>query len=324
MKPHTSPIGAFFEHLTSTKGIALAIPAVLLVGAALAMGRTPVVPAAPVAASVPAPATVQAAAPVAAAAPVQVAQAAPVQAAPAAPVQAAPAASGGAFTAAQKKEIEALIKPYLLANPEVLMEVQTALEAKMEKIQAEKMSTALKENAAEIFRAPSAPIAGNLKGDVTVVEFFDYNCGYCKKAFVDLLAASEKDKNLKLVMKEFPILSKGSEEAARAALAAKAQGKYWEFHRALLESPGQANEASALKVAEKIGLNIAKLKTDMAGAEVKAEIDRTRALAQKLGIQGTPHFLVGDKPIGGAPEGLSDLLLAAAAEVRKNGGCKVC
>jgi protein-disulfide isomerase len=299
MKPNTSPIGTLLEHLTSTKGLALAIPAILLVGAALAIGRTPVAPPAPVSAAV-------------------------MPTSPVAGTAVAQALSGGAFTADQKSQIEGLIKQYLLTNPEVLMEAQAALETKMEKIQAEKMTVALKENAAEIFRAPTAPVAGNPKGDVTVVEFFDYNCGYCKKAFIDLLAASEKDKNMKLVLKEFPILSKGSEETARVALAAKAQGKYWEFHRAMLETPGQANEAAALKVAEKIGLNIAKIKTDMAGPEVKKEIERTRALAQKLGIQGTPHFLVGDKSIGGAPEGLSDLLLAAATELRKGGGCKVC
>jgi protein-disulfide isomerase len=323
MKPHTSPIGALFEQLTSAKGIAIAIPAILLVGAALSIGRQPVVPAA-VVASAPALAVV-------AAAPAVAPAIAPV-AAPVAPAASAPAAAAvipvqgkaGSFSPAQKTEIEQLIKSYLLANPEVMMEVQQALESKMEKIQAEKMASALKENSADIFRAPTAPVAGNPKGDVTVVEFFDYNCGYFKKAFIDLAAAAEKDKNLKLVLKEFPILSKGSEEAARVALAAKAQGKYWEFHRAMLETPGQANEASALKAAEKIGLNVAKLKTDMVGAEVKAEIERTRALAQKLGIQGTPHFLVGDKAIGGAPEGLQDMLLAAAAEIRKSGGCKVC
>jgi protein-disulfide isomerase len=125
-------------------------------------------------------------------------------------------------------------------------------------------------------------------------------------------------------MKEFPILSKGSEETAKVALAAKMQGKYWEFHRAMLETQGQANEASALKVAEKVGLNIAKLKVDLASAEVNKEIDDTRKLAQKLGIQGTPHFLVGDRPIGGAPEGLTQMLVDAASEIRKSGGCKVC
>lgn len=235
-----------------------------------------------------------------------------------------PVQASGGFSAEQKKQIEAIIKEYLLANPEVMIEVQSALEAKMEKLQAERIQSALKENSAEIFRAASAPVAGNPKGDVTIVEFFDYNCGYCKKAFSDLAAVVAADKNVKIVLKEFPILSKGSEEAARVALAAGIQNKYWEFHRAMLESQGQANEASALRVAERLGLNMAKLRTDMNSAEVKKEIDRARALAQKMGIQGTPHFLVGDKVVPGAPDGLKDILVQHVAEIRKSGGCTVC
>ena len=299
----TSPIGTALQALMSRKGLAIALPLILVGGLILGFSRSAAVR--PTQASAPATVT-QSAAPPAMKPPVLLAQAT------------------SSFTDAQKAELHAVIKEYLLANPEVIAEAQTALEAKMEKLQAEKMATALTENAAEVFRAPTAPVAGNLKGDITVVEFFDYNCGYCKKAFVDVLAAAEKDKQIKLVLKEFPILSKGSEETARVALAAKMQGKYWEFHRAMLESPGQANEASALKVAEKVGLNIAKIKTDMASPEVKAEIARTRALAQKLGIQGTPHFLVGERSIGGAPDGLSELLVQTANEVRKAGGCKVC
>jgi protein-disulfide isomerase len=323
-----SKAAAFFELLTSRKGLTLAVPAVLLLGAAVMVGRTKVAPVAVPVASVAAPTAVAASAPSVPA----LAPAVPTVAAvptPAAPTPAAPAAtvlaSGpGAFSPDQRGQIEAIVKAYLLNNPEVMVEIQQTLEAKMEKIQAEKMTVALQESSVELFRSPTAPIAGNPKGDVTVVEFFDYNCGYCKKAFIDIAAAAEKDKGLKLVLKEFPILSKGSEEAAKVALAAKMQGKYWEFHRAMLESQGQANEASALKVAEKLGLNIAKLKIDLASAEVKKEIDDTRKLAAKLGIQGTPHFLVGERPIGGAPDGLAELLVQTAAEIRKAGGCKVC
>ena len=204
-----------------------------------------------------------------------------------------------------------------------MLEVNNVLEAKMDKIQSERMAVAVKENADELFRPTGSPIAGNAKGDVTMIEFFDYNCGYCKKAFGDVAQAIEKDKQVKLVLKEFPILSKGSEEAARVALAAKMQGKYWEFHRAMLESQGQANEASALKVAEKLGLDMTKLKKDMASPEVKKEIDDTRKLATKMGIQGTPHFIVGDRIIPGAPENLAELLGKNVADVRKE-GCKVC
>ena len=235
-----------------------------------------------------------------------------------------PAPATSLITPDMRREFEALIKDYLVKNPEVMIEIQTALEAKMEKINAEKMAVSLKENAKEIFQSAAAPVAGNPKGDVTVVEFFDYNCGYCKKALPDLAAIVQSDKNLRVVLKEFPILSKGSEEASKVALAAKLQGKYWDFHLAMLGLQGQANEASALKVAEKVGLDMARVKKDMASPEVKKEIEDTRALAQKMGISGTPHFLVGDKVIAGAPENLAEVLNTNISDIRKAGGCKVC
>ena len=245
---------------------------------------------------------------------------------PAPATQAAPqktASSEGGLNAAQRKEVEAIIKDYLLGNPEVMMEVQSALEAKMDKIQTERTSLAIQQNAKEIFRPAASPVVGNAKGDVTVIEFFDYNCPYCKKAFHEVAQLVEKDKQVKLILKEFPILSKGSEEAAKVALAAKMQGKYWEFHRAMQEAQGQTNEAAALRVAEKVGLDMARIRKDMASPDVKKEIDETRALAAKLGIQGTPHFLVGDRIIPGAPENLLEQMQKTVAEVRKE-GCKVC
>ena len=144
-----------------------------------------------------------------------------------------------------------------------------------------------------------------------------------RRRFSDVAKLIDKDKKVRVILKEFPILAKGSEEASRVALAAKMQGKYWEFHRAMLESQGQANEAAALRVAEKLGLDMARLKKDMASPEVKKEIDDTRQLATKMGIQGTPHFIVGDRIIPGAPENLTELLGKHVAEVRKD-GCKVC
>jgi protein-disulfide isomerase len=236
---------------------------------------------------------------------------------------AARAAGTGVFSPEQKRAIEDIVKEYLIANPEVFLEVQQSLEAKMEKIQAERIKTAIAENAPEIYRSPDAPVAGNPKGDITVVEFFDYNCGYCKRGFPDLAKLIEKDSRVRVVLKELPILSKGSEEASRVALAAKKQGKYWELHRALLEAKGQANEASALKLAEKLGLDVAKLKKDMDAPDVKAEIGSVRELANKMGINGTPHFLVGDRGIAGAPEDLYEQLAKNVAELRQS-GCAVC
>lgn len=227
------------------------------------------------------------------------------------------------FSDEQKAAIGAIVKDYLLKNPEVLIEVQTALEAKMEKEQADRLKAFMAENAKSIYRAPNAAVAGNPDGDITVVEFFDYNCGYCKRGMPELQKLIENDKRVRVVFKELPILSKGSEEAARAALAAKLQGKYWEFHQAMMSAKGQANEASSLKAAEALGLDVAKLKADMKGSVVNDELDQMKALAKKMGISGTPHFLVGDKSIPGAPEDLHSQLESLVADFRKS-GCGYC
>jgi protein-disulfide isomerase len=227
------------------------------------------------------------------------------------------------FSPDQKKAIEKIIKDYLIANPEVFLEVQTVLEAKMEKLQADKLKAALSENAKDIFRRADAPLAGNKDGDITVTEFFDYNCGYCKKSFGDVAKLIAGDSKVRVVFKEMPILSKGSEEASRVALAARMQGKYWEVHSGLLESKAPANEAAALKIAEKAGLDMAKLKKDMDGPEVKAELTLVKDLANKMGINGTPHFIVGDKSIPGAPQDLLAQLNGHIAELRKT-GCSYC
>ena len=292
-------LAAIVDALSSRKSGALLAPAILLVGTVLAIGQGQVTP--PAAATVKTETT----APAQQTAPVKTAQA------------------EGGLNAAQRKEVEGIIKDFLLSNPEVMMEVQSALESKMEKIQTERTALAIQQNAAEIFKPAASPVVGNAKGDVTVIQFFDYNCPYCKKAFHEVAQLVEKDKQVKVIMKEFPILSKGSEEAAKVALAAKLQGKYWEFHRAIQEAQGQTNEASALRLAEKVGVDMARLRKDMASPEVKKEIDDTRALAAKLGIQGTPHFLVGDRVIPGAPENLYEQMQKMVTEVRKE-GCKVC
>jgi protein-disulfide isomerase len=283
-RPRTSLVNA----LASLRGAALIAPALMLAGATLAIGQS-----AP--SSAPADTTASA--------------------------TSTPAPS--AFTPAQRKELESIIKDILINNPEIMLEVQSALESKMDKIQAERMAVAIKENAGELYRPAGSPIVGNAKGDVPVIEFFDYNCGYCKKALSEVAHLVDSDKKVRLILKEFPILAKGSEEASRVALAARMQGKYWEFHRAMLANQGQANEASALRVAEKLGLDMTRLKKDMASPEVKKEIEDTRQLATKMGIQGTPHFIVGDRIIAGAPENLTELLDKHVAEVRKE-GCKMC
>jgi protein-disulfide isomerase len=227
------------------------------------------------------------------------------------------------FSDTQKRGIEQVVKDYLMQNPQILVEVQGALESKMATEEAERTKQLVAENAKELYRHQDAPVAGNPNGDITVVEFFDYNCGYCKRGFHNILELIEKDKNVRVVFKELPILSKDSEDAARIALAARAQGKYWELHRALIESKGRVTEASALEAAGKLGLDVQKLKTDKDSEPVKAELARVEALARKMNISGTPHFLVGDEAIGGAPEDLLDQLSAKVSQFRQN-GCSYC
>ena len=227
------------------------------------------------------------------------------------------------FSGEQRKEIEKIVKNYLITNPEIFLEAQTALEAKMEKEQAEKLKVAIAENAKEIYRDPQADLAGNANGDITVVEFFDYNCGYCKRGLHDVIKLVESDPKVRVVFKELPILSKGSEEASRVAIASGKQGKYWDVHKAMLEAKGVMNEANALAIATKLGLDIDKLKKDMASPEVEAEIKKSEALAKKMGVNGTPHFLVGDRAIPGAPEDLYDQLSKHVTELRKS-GCSYC
>jgi protein-disulfide isomerase len=289
-------LATILEPLLSKKGVLLLAPAVVLAGVTLAIGQGE-------------PARFSAAA----------AETTP---------SAVPAPQGmvvaqANVSADRRQEIEAVIKDYLTNNPEILLEMQTALQAKMDKIQAERTAAIIRNNASEIFRPAFSPVVGNAKGDVPVLEFFDYNCGYCKRALGDVAKLIASEKKVRVILKELPILSKGSEEASKVALAVKMQGKYWEFHRAMLDSQGQANEASALRVAEKVGADMARLKKDMASAEVQKEIDETRALAQKLGIEGTPHFMVGDRIIPGAPENLLERMTKLVAEVRQD-GCKVC
>jgi protein-disulfide isomerase len=233
------------------------------------------------------------------------------------------AADTSMFNDAQKRGIEQIVKDYLLQNPQIMVEVQSALEQKMAKEEAERTKTLVAENAKEIYRHPDAPVAGNPKGDITVVEFFDYNCGYCKRGFHNIRELIEKDKNVRVVFKELPILSKDSEDAAKIALAARAQGKYWELHQALIESKGRVTEAAALEMAGKLGLDVAKLKADKDSDAVKGELARVEALARKMNITGTPHFLVGSEAIGGAPEDLLNQLTQKIATLRQT-GCGYC
>lgn len=295
---------SFYQRLANNKLAGLGVAAALLIAGLIALGnRSPVPTAAPQMAQAPAATAQPAAAPVSQTAAAVVSQA--------------------GFTDEQKKDIGEIVKDYLMKHPDVIVDVQNALDAKLEKEQADKLKTFMSENAKDIYRTADSSVAGDANGDITVVEFFDYNCGYCKRGMPEVQKLIQADPKVRVVFKELPILSKGSEETAKMALAAKRQGKYWEFHQAMLAVKGQANEASSLKTAEGLGLDMDKLKADYKSDAVKDELEKAKALAKKMGINGTPHFLVGDKSIPGAPEDLHDQLQTLVKDFRKS-GCAYC
>jgi len=226
------------------------------------------------------------------------------------------------FNTSQRKEMGEIVRQYLIENPEVLRDAFEALERKEAKAKSEGAKAAIKELAPDIFRADGDLVIGNPVGDVTMVELFDYNCGFCKRSLPDILKLVETDKKLKFVIKEFPILGPGSLVAARAAIASRAQGKYWEFHTALLKKRGSVNEAGVMKVAKSIGLDIDKLKKDMKSEEIADILRRNHKVAQALNINGTPAFIVADNIFPGAVG--FEQLAEAIAKVRAKGGCSIC
>jgi protein-disulfide isomerase len=208
------------------------------------------------------------------------------------------------FSAPQKGEIERIIKEYLISHPEVLQEAIAELEKKQAADEAAKHETAVKDNAEAIFNSPRQVVSGNPNGDVTFVEFFDYNCGYCKRAMSDMFDLMKNDSKLKVVLKEFPVLGPGSVEAAKVAVAVRMQDKggkkYMEFHQKLLGGRGQADKARALAVAKEVGLDMARLEKDMQSDEVKDSINESMKLAETLGLNGTPSYVIGKEIVVGA------------------------
>lgn len=208
------------------------------------------------------------------------------------------------FSAPQRGEIEQIVRNYLIAHPEVLQEAMAELEKRQTAQEAEKHKAGVKQHAQLLFNSPRQVVVGNAQGDVTFVEFFDYNCGYCKRAMEDMMALIKADPKLKVVLKEFPVLGPGSVEAAQVAVAVRMQDKtgkkYLEFHQKLLSGRGQVNRASALAAAKDIGLNMAQMEKDMASPEVKATLEESFKLAEALGLNGTPSYVIGDNVVIGA------------------------
>ena len=232
------------------------------------------------------------------------------------------AALAGEFTDKQREEIGTIVREYLVQNPDVLVEVSQELERRQKLAEDEQRKNAIVENADEIFRSGADFVAGNPQGDVTMVEFFDYNCPWCKKSMPIIKKLLETDGKLKIVFKEFPILGEGSEYAARAAMASQAQGKYLEFHLALFDHTGKIDAQAVDEIAQSVGIDLKKLKADMESADFAAAIDRNLKLAQTLGISGTPAFVIDTTIIPGyLPE---RALADAIQDVRDAGGCSIC
>lgn len=202
--------------------------------------------------------------------------------------------------AGQVQAIEQIIKDYLMENPEIIIEAVQAYQEKRKIADQNRQRDVVASLSSALLDDPDSPVIGNIDGNVTLVEFFDYRCPYCKKIAPELQEVLATQKDVRLVMKEYPILGPESVSGARAALAAARQDKYEEFHFALLSSPGDMSERHIMAIAEQVGIDTKRLRQDMESEEIDAMLARNRELANALGITGTPALVIGDQVIPGA------------------------
>lgn len=223
----------------------------------------------------------------------------------AAPATALAQTAGKTYSAAEKAAIEKIVRDYILANPEIIPEAIQVLQSRM-------TTASITDNRQHLLDDGHSYVAGNPKGDVTIVEFFDYTCGYCKMVAPTLKKLLAEDKCVRLVLKEWPIRGAEAELASKAAIASRAQGKYLAFHEALLGHRGALNETVIFTTAAKVGLDVERLKKDMAEPEVARIIDANRKLGAAMNLRGTPAFIIGDELIPGAV-GYDELVKQVAA-----------
>jgi protein-disulfide isomerase len=232
----------------------------------------------------------------------------------------APASAQSGLTPDQRKAVEALVREVLVKNPEIIQEALAELDKRNAQGQAEAQAQALLTDKATLYDSPRHAVAGNPQGDVTLVEFFDYNCGYCKRSLEDLRSLVGVDPKLRVILKDFPILGPDSVEASRVAIAAKSQlrpEKFWEFHVKLMAQKGRVNGEKALEVAKESGADIARLRRDMEAPETRAAIEETVALGDRLSLTGTPAFVLANEVVFGAVG--TDVLKAKINAVRQCG-----
>jgi protein-disulfide isomerase len=214
-----------------------------------------------------------------------------------------------------EEEIEELVRDYLLKNPEVIVEALQVYQQRQEQAEAEQARRMLLAHADRLDDPTGRFVAGNPDGDVTIVEFFDYRCGFCKRVMPTLLDEVQRDGNVRLVFKEFPVLGEESVRAARAGIAAARQGRYYDMHLALMQTRGSLTEERIMAIAGDLGLDTEQMKRDMISPETEAEISRNYELAQALNIRGTPAFVIGEELVPGAigPERMQALIERARA-----------
>lgn len=212
----------------------------------------------------------------------------------------APVAQDAEFTERELEVIDDRIRSFILANPEVVLRSLRELQEQTELEQVEQRRGLVRDLVAEIELDPDDPVLGNPDGDVTLVEFFDYQCGFCKRMTGPLFETARADGRVRLVMKEFPILGPVSEIAARAALASRRQGRYEDMHIALMSLRGRLTEQVVLQTARELGLDVDRLEADMADPELARIYGKVRALANRLDINGTPTLIIGDELVAGA------------------------
>ncbi|MEQ8745182.1 DsbA family protein [Pyruvatibacter sp.] len=204
------------------------------------------------------------------------------------------------FSDVQKEAIGEVIRDYLIANPQLMLEVMDALDAYESIAEREQQRVIINANRDALERDGVSYVAGNPEGSITVIEFFDYRCPYCKQTADDMQKLIETTDDVRLVLKELPILGPDSTVASQAAIAAVPQGKYLPFHFALLRSEGKLDREKVMEIAEDVGLDVDRLARDMESARVEAIIDNNRALAREVGVRGTPAFIIGDELVPGA------------------------
>jgi protein-disulfide isomerase len=209
------------------------------------------------------------------------------------------------LTPAQRTQFEGVIKDYLMKNPEIVREAMLELDRKEKDAENQARLKITADKNSPLYTSANNVVVGNPKGDVTLVEFFDYNCGYCKKAVPDLQKLMENDKNIRIILRDMPILSAGSIEAAKVALALRSQltpEKFWEFHSKLMVTRGSIGEAQALAAARDAGADIDKLTKDMKAPKIATILEENTKMSDSLNITGTPTYVLGSEVMIGAAD----------------------